>query len=897
MSVAGHCLVPLAEARSLERVGGKAVNLGRMLRGGVPVPPGCVVTHDALKAFLGAKLAPAIAGLERRLEEGGRAELSGVSSSIRRLVLREPLPVELREAVCRYWESELGKRTVIVRSSGIGEDGREASFAGLLDSFPDISGDEELEQAVKACWASAWSERSLAYQLARGLRLHGMGVVIQRQIDASISGVLFTETPTSSELPGTIVGEFVYGPGEALVSGRVDPGRFAVSREDLRCRHFTEAPEPDGRAASSLGEDQIARLTKLGLELELQFGAPQDIEWTLDAEGRLFIVQSRPITTRRAAGEPPAPGGGEQVVWSNANVNENFPGPVVPFLYSIASTGYEHYFRNLARAFGVSRRRIDAADASFRHIIGAHAARIYYNLTNIHRVLRVVPFGDWLTRYFDDFLGIERTGAKGEAPALEDKHRWWQAVELAWILLKTGRLYLGLDRRVRSFESTAERFANQWRPERLGDGTLEELLSALRAFLDIRCHRWIHASLADAAAMVTSGALKALLGKRHASGFGGLLGGLPDLVSAQPAVKLWELSRRIQRDAELDALFRDKGSDEIWNALETEPRFADCRRGVGEYLEDWGFRSPGELMMTVPSFQERPGQLMDLLRSYLRVETHSPHERLERERRRRIAATERTRAELRREKLHRRLPLLRKSFVFPRLLSWTQRSVILRERARLAQSLLYSRCRRIVLAIGEKLVDNRTLRERDDVFFLTWQEIEVLLSGSAMFPGLPRELVAIRKIEHERLSLLVAPDHFVLPAGAYLDGRSFSVSSRDEELDGDETGGRPKTLYGIGAGTGRVLGPAAVLQDVTECERLKGGDVLVAPQTDPGWGPVFPLIKGLVLERGGLLSHGAILAREFGIPSVVGVKEATRLIADGRSLEVDGDLGHVRVVD
>ena len=862
-----------------------------MLRCGIPVPPGFVVTRRGLEAFLReSSLAPAIARLENCLADRGRVEIAPeipeVSSSVRSLVLGSPLPAGVREGISGYWAGMLDHRGVIVRSSGIGEDSADASFAGLLDSFPDVTSEEELERALKACWASQWSDRSLFYQLARGRRLRGMGVVIQLQVRASISGVLFTQPPTSSETPGTLVGEFVYGPGETLVSGRLDPGRFAVSRRDLRCLRFTEAPETPEVAVACLDEARLARLSKLGLQVEKLFGAPQDIEWTLDAGGRLHIVQSRAITTTAA--------GRSRVVWSNANVNENFPGPVAPFLYSIASTGYEHYFRNLGLAFGVSRRRIGAADAAFRLIIGVHAARIYYNLTNIHRVLRSVPFGAWLTRSFDDFVGIPSVPSDETQP-LEEKHRFWPVVELAWVLIKTGRLYLTLERRVREFERTADGFAEEWRPERLTDCPLVELLEALRAFVEIRSHRWLGASLADAGAMVTSGALKALLGaERRAAGFGDLgklLSGLPDMVSAQPALKLWELSRIIRNEPDLDALFRDHEAGEIWSALRARPGFAEFRLAVDEYLENWGFRFSGELMMTVPSFQERPERLMELLKSYLRLDVGSLLERLQVEGKGRIAATERVRIDLRRERLHRRLPL-RKSFVFPRLLSWTQRSVILRERARLKQALLYSRCRRIVLAIGEKLAGNGGLKERDDVFFLTWQELEALRSASARFPGLPREQVAIRKKEHAQWSLLAPPDHFVLPEGACWDAATSPASSR-EEAPGDP----PKTLYGIGAGTGRVHGPAAGLAEISECGRLRGGDILVARQTDPGWGPVFPLIKGLVLERGGVLSHGAILAREFGIASVVGVKEATRLIADGRPIEIDGDLGHVHFMD
>ena len=540
----------------------------------------------------------------------------------------------------------------------------------------------------------------------------------------------------------------------------------------------------------------------------------------------------------------------------------------------------------------MTKRRIDAADSAFRNIIAVHGARIYYNVTNIHRVLRAVPFGEWLTRSFDDFVGTRRDGAEGET-SVEKDSRLRQAVELAWICLETSSVYVGLDRRVHEFEATVDRFAREWQPDRLGDRSLRELRIALLAFLDIRRFRWLGASLADAAAMVTSGALKSLLGSddRRATELGDLLKGLPDIVSVQPALKLWELSRLVRQDPALEALFRTTESTEIFRALEEEERFVQFRRSLDAYLERWGFRCSGELMMTVPSFQESPERLLDLLKIYVASDARAPHEALDDEGTRRLAATERVRARLGREKLHRFLPFVKKSLVLPRLLSWTHRAIALRERARLKQALLYSRCRRIVLAIGEKLVAREVLKHRDDAFFLSWQELDRFLSGSEMFPARIGEQIAMRKQEHERLGRIEPPDHFVLPVGEYLDATAL------EDEAGPEDDTVPHTLLGIGAGTGKVRGPAAVLEDVTECQRLRGGDVLVARQTDPGWGPVFPLIKGLVLERGGLLSHGAILAREFGIPSVVGVKDAMRLITDGRLLEVDGNLGRVHLVE
>ena len=223
------------------------------------------------------------------------------------------------------------------------------------------------------------------------------------------------------------------------------------------------------------------------------------------------------------------------------------------------------------------------------------------------------------------------------------------------------------------------------------------------------------------------------------------------------------------------------------------------------------------------------------------------------------------------------------------VLGWTQRAVCYRERARLKQALLYTRCRRVALAIGDRLARAGALAARDDVFMLTWGEIEELLAGRAMFPYSVRRLVDLRRSEHARLAAMSPPDSMslgegeYLPAGAPRPGRNSPVplpASPDAEA-----------MRGTSACGGKTTARAAVLADVSASHRLARGDVLVTRQTDPGWGPVFCLISGLVIERGGMLSHGAILAREFGLPCVVGVKDATRRIRHGSVVTVDGDAG------
>lgn len=846
-------VIPLRSATRLAEVGGKAANLARLIAAGAPVPDGFVLTSTALQHFVAEQ---------------------------------EALPPDVDSMVMDAWRAGFADGPVIVRSSAVGEDSEASSFAGQLDSVPNVTTADGLRQAILQVWASQWSTRVLSYQSARNTYLRGMGVVVQRQADAAVSGVLFTASPTSRS---EMLLEYCGGLGEALVSGQINPGRVTIGRQDFGWRQLTAPEEPAAGESLLLNDHQIAALGRLALDIERAFGAPQDIEWTIDRNGRPWIVQSRPITVRGFA--PAASCDGPGVLWTNANVSENFPRPICPLLYSIARVGYYHYFRNLGSAFGISERRLTRMEPALRQIIGVHGARMYYNLTNIHAVLRSAPFGDLLAASFNQFTGAEEDG-KEAARVRTGETRLTQIRELAVIAGKTTWQYLFLTRRVEQFEKSVDEFAARTHPTLLSAKPTDALLDDFRRFVDIRCNRWKNASLADAGSMVCYGALQRFLarafpGEDQQALHNTLLKALPDLVSSIPPLKLWELSRMVNREPALRELFASADSSAILGQL-GDARFHEFRVAFDEFLEHWGFRCSAELMLTMPSFQEDPVPVVDLLKAYAAMDGESPADQLKRQAEGRHRDTDAMLAALRKRPVSKLLPFVRQSFVAAVLLRWTQTSIQLRERARLKQALLYSRLRRISLALGAKLAAQGRVAAADDIFYLTADEVDLLASGGEMFPGHTRELVSLRRRAHAELSEQTPPDSMRLPAGEYLD-----ASIPEDAL---ASGPVREALQGIGACGGRTTAKAAILLDVTESHRLRAGDILVTRQTDPGWGPIFPLISGLVIERGGMLSHGAIIAREFGIPSVVGVKDATRRIQHGGSITVDGDRGLVHVM-
>lgn len=903
--------MPLSNVRNSSEHGEKACRLAEMHRLGYTVPEGVVIggsyfaetfqRQDWL-AFIDAKI--------NGLDIENLTEIATSARDIETRILQITFPDTFTEHLTDMVSPLLKHGPVAVRSSACGEDSDDAAFAGQLDTFLGINAMPDLGDAILRCWASYWSHRALTYQLARNAKLRSMGVIIQQQVDARFSGVLFTRnvhTPAANEL----VLEYCHGLGEQLVSGQMNPFSLVIdpkgkklqtnnvsfdshelknSEQLATAQDATETQTKDQTQADPVGSEHLAttliqEIARTGRELEAQFDHPQDIEWSVDQGYALHILQSRPITTM----DKPT----DCVVWSNANVNENFPDPICPLLYSIASLGYYHYFRNMAVAFGVRQERIDAMEYPLRNIIGTHAGRMYYNLSNIHAVLRAVPFGEFLAESFNQFVGSESTDKNRNSPSWKSlsKGKLAELREAFFITCKATRCFRNLDRGVTRFEMTVDEFAEDSEPATLHNCNSQELLSLWRRFITIRSH-WTDAAMADAASMIyyrLTGTFlnKEFTGDEDRAMVNRLLSGLCDIVSGLPTENLWNLSRSIRKNKALTEAFANEPPESLWRRIQSEDSLKHLAEELNEFLDNWGFRCSGELMLTTACYQESPATLLPVLASYIQLEGPSPREHLETQQLLRETTTQRILKEMRPKWAMRFVPYPRKSTVLRWLLRSTQRSVACRERARLKQALLYSRVRRIALAIGETFVEQKHLNNRDDIFLLTYHEVEDLLSGASMLPTSAGKLACLRRSELTSLGKSTPPDRLELPAGQYWQ------PAADKTLDPVTVG---KWNEGLGVSGGSIVGRAVVLTSPDQFAEVGKGDILVTRQTDPGWGPILFLVRGLVMERGGMLSHGAILAREYGIPTAVAIHDATKRIKTGDTIKVDGDRGHVEII-
>jgi phosphohistidine swiveling domain-containing protein len=865
-------LLPLRAANTLGECGGKALSLARLLALGYQVPQGSVVRDGAFQAHLHqAGLDAPCRALLSDLPAIEVAELRQRAAVVRAAICATPLAPALRQQLAQVYAREWQGKLLAVRSSAALEDGKLLSFAGQLDSVLGVDSLENLQDALRQVWASIWAERCLLYVRRAQVSNLRLGVVIQQQVNARHSGVLFTRDPASAVNTGRSVIEYVSGLGERLVSGAVTPNRARVRHSD-----FAVFQDELSDAEAILPHTRLAELARIGQQLERQLGAPQDIEWSVDENNGVVLLQSRPIT---ASGDDT-----KHSVWSNANIAENFPDVVSPFLYSIVAPGYSAYFRNLALGFGISRRRIDAMRDALENIVGLHAGRLYYNLSSIHATIYLAPGGASLAAWFNLFTGADEfPGVKPVAFGPLGR-----LLELAGVSLKTAWQYLWIQKRVARFEGAVDDCAMLAHPTRLAHKTLPQLAEDLRRFLDIRLRRWNDAALADTATLVCYGLLKRMLAADTAAAsdpamHGSLLSGLPGLASARPISELWKLSREVRSNPSLQQMFLDLAPADLLSRL-AAPEHEVFRARFERYLDIWGFRYSGELMLTNPTPREDPLPVIRLLQNYCREAGPGPDEVSARQTLAREQATMATAARLASRGWARWLPLSR-SKRFLLVLRATQGAIRLRERARMKQALLYTRLRNIMLRIGEKLCAQGVLAQPDEVFFLTAAEV-LALAAAPLPASVLTETIHARMLEQERCRQLRPPDSFALARGEQWQGQTDAVG---------ETQDSGKALRGSGACGGKVQGHAAVVLDIREADRIKAGDILVTCQTDPGWAAVFFLIKGLVIERGGMLSHGAIIAREYGIPAVVGVPGATQRIRDGDELKVNGDSGVIEL--
>lgn len=905
---------------SVGEAGGKAAHLGELAKAGFRVPEGFCILASAYAAFFAFNRLEET--LHAALEPFGALPAPDLAARLRRfqeLFIQGSFPPDLAAAIIGAY-SALAQRCgrsslpVAVRSSVATVDRARTSFPGQMDTYHNVVGPAQLLEAVKRCWASLWNFGAVVQRLAHGMDPKAVLIapVVQRMVDADAAGVLFTIHPVTGRADEMVI-DACLGLGEGVVSGRFPVDQFIVRKESGEVirqeialketmivgrgpdRQGTRCiPVATDRAgAPSLSSAQVAELARAGRALEEHFRAPQDIEWAFEA-GTLYLLQSRtvsgphvrPMGTAGVSDENPeewvsefdTPVDPRFPVYTGANISEVLPGVLTPLTRSGLEV-LEHGFQAANMAFGIiSEKDIEGRTFFF---LGSFYGRAFLNLSVARELASRLPIAT--------SAEIDRDHPSSAAPVRRGARDMLSPAKAFYLLRVLGRSAQRIRKMPEEAIACRKRVARRVEAYRRERQAREFSLAEYRELMDAarsegRTVMRLHIEASQVAVLFYE-----LLQKLAERWLGGdpraltarLLTGLATVESAEPAFEIWELSRRVKRSPALREIFETCGDRQIDAAIRghagEEARLFKAR--LDAFLARYGYRSVFEAEVMLPSWEEDPSFVYSMIRNYLNQgDDQNPRTIRCRQEREREKALAEVLAGLPRPK----------RFLFERLLAKAQQFISLREFMKATLMMGVGQSKMVLRDISKRLADQGLIQDQGDIYFLTESEIAALIER-----GLPpegsslQEKIVRRKHEYERNRTVVLPECF---------------EGRPKPLRRPGHGAVPVAkgtgvLKGIPLSPGKVRGRARVILDPRNGATIQPGEILVAPVTDAGWSPLFLTAAALVVDVGGLLSHGSIVAREYGIPGVINVKTGTSTIRNGQEILVDGDAGEVRLLD
>jgi rifampicin phosphotransferase len=846
-------------------VGGKGAHLGELSRiDGIRVPAGFCVTTEAFRRIMAD--APSVEERIDRLSHlspDDRAAIGLLSAEIRRTIEEIAIPEDLAVAVTGSLVRLDDQAAYAVRSSATAEDLPTTSFAGQQDTYLNVVGSAAILDHITRCWASLFTERSVTYRLHSGFdhrNLH-MAVVVQQMVFPEAAGILFTADPVTSNRKVASV-EASFGLGEALVSGLVNPDVYrvrdgevvakAIGTKQLAIYASTAggtqevAIEPERQEQPALTDTQVVRLAQMGRRIEAHFGHPQDIEWCL-VDDEFQIVQSRPITTLFPI--PVTDDGGNHV---------------------FVSVGHGQMMTDAMKALGISMWQLTALTRMYEA-----GGRLFVDVTqrlvspaSRASLLEVMGRSDPLIRDALETV-LER---KDFIPSIPDEGQVSAPTGSAPAPLETDpAIVAGLIARTQASITALQRDIGTKSGPALIDFILTDIQELKRILFDPQSHQVFMSAME--ATWWLNDQLEAWLGEKNAADT--LTQSVPNNVTSEMGLALLDLADVIRPHPEVVAFLQHvDGDEDFLDGLAELAGGREARDAIRAFLDQYGMRCVGEIDITRPRWTERPSTLVPVILGNIKNFQAGAGERrfehgLQEARRKEQDVLERVRA----------LPDgARKADETKRKIDRVRTFIGYREYPKYGMVSRYFVYKLALLEEAGRLVRAQVLREKEDVFYLTFGELHDVVRTNHV----DDQLIHQRKDAFRSYRTLTPPRVLTsegeVVAGAY---------RRDDVPTG--------ALIGLPVSAGTIEGRARVILDLAEAD-LEAGDILVTAYTDPSWTPVFVAILGLVTEVGGQMTHGAVIAREYGLPAVVDVEQATRLIRDGQRIRVNGTDGYVEIL-
>jgi pyruvate,water dikinase len=843
--------------------GGKGANLFQLRNLGMPVPAFVVVPNEVMWALLPSGI--------------NTSNLDSLRKAISEIQLPEDYVARIR--------SHFSPQTLLaVRSSAIDEDGGEFSFAGQFESHLYVS-PQELAEHIVLVWLSGFSDRVAAYRKTNGLPdTKGISVVIQEMVFAEKAGVAFGANPTNGRRNECLISA-VYGLGEGLVSGELNADTYTISgdktTEQLAEKTHQIILEPEKKKGTLLTSlplelKHTAVLHKSDLvfmqeklrTLAAHFGKPQDIEWAI-ANNEWYLLQARPITNLHKLPDPDA----ELIVWDNSNIIESYPGVTTPLTFSFIIKMYEAVYRQMCGIMGVEEKEIEKNKDTFNHMLGLIDGRVYYNLVAWYKALALLPGYDLNAEFMERMMGVkERFELKNRTQRTRGAERL-RVLNMVRIMVRNYRqLHQSRIHFQREFNEVMQRFD----AIDLSSKAPYELMELYLEFEQTLLKKWKAPLVNDFFAMIFFGVTQKLTEKYHLPKgiHNDLLCGARDIISTEPIRRSLELATLVQQSEACIHWFSQHEPEWVWKNRHDFPEVA---KSLEEYINIFGERCVGELKLETITYKQQPHEFVRIIQAYVQqgITTKDKKD---------LDLQMRADAEVAVKKALKGKPL--KNAVFHFFLKRARILVSARENLRFERTRGFGKVRQIFCALGDRFYAEGILETPRDIFYLTKEEIFDYIRGTAVTPNL-KSLVQLRQAEYAEFEKRT-PSERIRTNGAVYHANSFVQEKEAPILKGD--------LQGLGCCPGRITARVRVVHHPSEVSHLQG-DILVTSSTDPGWVTLFPTASAILVERGSLLSHSAIVSREMGKPCIVGITGLLQQLRTGDLVEMDGASGQVKIVE
>ena len=873
-------------ATNLSVAGGKGCNLAKLIQAGFNVPPGFIVTTDAFHEYLILNhLSEYISNILSNLTSIDLSEIHQASQQICQKLAGTKIPDSIKDEIVAALAHSNYDR-VAVRSSATAEDLPFASFAGQQESFLNLTSMDEILSKIMACWASLYNERSITYRIQNGIdhQTVSMAVVIQKMIPSDISGVLFTADPISNH-HGHLVINAGFGLGEGLVMGLIDPDQILVEKTNHKIlsmkigekkqqvsydqndgTRIEEVPE-DYLTQLSLSLEQIESLTRLGIEVENFYQSPQDIEWAF-SENELFLLQSRAITSLFPIPSPQPKDNQSHVYFSVGHV-QMFTEPISPFGISLLQ---------LLLPFGRSPQKVAYAP----YLLQA-AGRLYADVTPIintkngkHLLPKVLSFAEPVAGLQLQHL-LQREEFQQKTTRLKVKPKiffdWLGPLifrTLGWLFFRNLNEVSKrtIDKSQQYMDTLSQRFLV---------AAIEEKLDCIKQSMSEFFHKrliWMMGMVA--AGQISRILLEKILNSCHINlNIQALQSGLEGNVTTEMDLLVGDLADLVAQEPSLHEILEIVVNNQQSYSIDLFNAFPTFKSKWCSFLERYGMRAIGELDISRPRWRDEPHTLFQIMLARANTTQRNSHrDHYQNLINKNLVIQEVIISSLKSSFRGRlMIPLVR------RLINVAVSLIPLREHPKYIIMQYFQMIRREMGKISDYLIDNNRINSKDEIWFLRFDEIQSAFTNQTIdFPSIIQD----RKTLYSHYRKLTPP-------------RLITHTGEIPRIILTREGLPAGALVGSAVSAGIVEGLARVILNPAQ-EQLQPGEILVAPYTDPGWTPLFINAAGIVLETGGLMTHGSVVAREYGLPAVVGIADATQLIKTGMRVRVNGDQGYVEII-